>query len=99
MRRHRLRDRRHHGPARHGLRNKRWLPAVAGGYLLAFILLTLTLSTGMGIGVAYGIWAASGIALTAVLAPLIWRDRLPRTVTAGHPLVATGVLHIELGAH
>jgi hypothetical protein len=30
-----------------GLRNKRWLPPVAGGYLLAFVLLTLTRSTGM----------------------------------------------------
>jgi small multidrug resistance pump len=53
----------------------------------------------MGIGVAYGIWAASGMALTAVLARLMWRDPLPSTTTAGITIVATGVLLIELGAH
>lgn len=82
-----------------GLRDKRWLPAVVGGYLIAFTLLTLALSTGMGIGVAYGIWAASGVALTAVLARLIWLDPLTKTVTPGIALIAAGVLIVELGAH
>ena len=82
-----------------GLRDKRWLPAVVGGYLVAFTLLALALSTGMGIGVAYGVWAASGVALTAVLARLIWRDPLTPTMTAGIGLIAAGVLLVELGAH
>ena len=37
--------------------------SVAIGYLAAFAFLSLTLSAGMGLGVAYGIWAASGVAL------------------------------------
>ena len=82
-----------------GLRDKRWLPAVVGCYLIAFTLLTLALSTGMGIRVAYGIWAASGVALTAVLARLIWPDPLTKTMTAGIALIAAGVLIVELGAH
>ena len=40
--------------------------AVVIGYLGAFFFLTQVLSLGLGIGVAYGIWAASGVALTAV---------------------------------
>ena len=40
--------------------------AVAVGYVLAFVFLTLALRVGIGLGVAYGIWAAAGVALTAI---------------------------------
>ncbi|MEZ5112109.1 MAG: hypothetical protein R2693_01120 [Nocardioidaceae bacterium] len=45
--------------------DKRWYLAVAAGYVLAFWCLTLGLAQGLAIGAAYGIWAASGVALTA----------------------------------
>ena len=35
--------------------------AVVVGYLGAFFFLTQVLALGLGIGVAYGIWAASGV--------------------------------------
>ncbi|WP_348728669.1 SMR family transporter, partial [uncultured Mycolicibacterium sp.] len=38
---------------------------VVVGYLLAFTLLAGSLRAGMPLGVAYGIWAAAGVALTA----------------------------------
>ena len=41
--------------------------AVVVGYLGAFFFLTQVLALGLGIGVAYGIWAASGVG--AVVAP------------------------------
>ena len=41
-----------------------WIPVVVAGYLVAFVLLALTLREGMPVGVAYGIWGASGVAMT-----------------------------------
>ena len=43
----------------------RWYAAVAAGYIAAFGMLSLALNEGMALGVAYGIWAAAGVALTA----------------------------------
>ena len=42
-------------------------PLVVTGYVASFVLLSLALDAGMGIGVAYGIWTAVGVAFTAVL--------------------------------
>jgi small multidrug resistance pump len=52
----------------------------------------------MAVGVAYGVWAASGIALTAVIARVAFGEPLTRTMGAGIALVALGVLLVELGA-
>ena len=82
-----------------GLRDKRWLPVVIAGYLGAFLLLALTLRSGLGVGVAYGIWAATGIGVTAVLARLLFAEPLTRTMLAGIALISVGVLLIELGGH
>ena len=85
--------------ASNGLRNRLWIVPIAVGYLAAFGLLTLVLSNGMAIGVAYGIWAASGIALTAVAARVFFKDPLNKTMTLGIALIAAGVLIVELGAN
>ena len=45
----------------------RWYALVVIGYVASFVLLSLALDEGMGIGVAYGIWTAVGVAFTAVL--------------------------------
>lgn len=82
-----------------GLTRRAWIAPVAGGYLLAFVLLSLALSEGLALGVAYGIWAASGVALTAVLARLIFAEPLTRTMAAGILLISAGVLIVELGAN
>ncbi len=47
---------------------------VVGGYLASFVFLTLVLKRGMGLGVAYGIWGAIGVALTAVLSTLVFGE-------------------------
>lgn len=85
--------------ASHGFRDRRWIVAVLAGYVLAFTLLSLTLAHGMPLGVAYGIWAASGVALTAVLARVIFDEPLTPFMAAGMALIAAGVLIVELGAH
>lgn len=81
-----------------GLTDKRWMPAVAGGYLVSFVFLTLVLRHGMALGVAYGVWAATGIALTAVFARAFFGDPLTRRMGVGLALIAAGVLLVEVGA-
>lgn len=82
--------------AAHGRR--RWYAAVLAGYLLAFTLLALALRQGLGLGVAYGIWAAAGVALTAVAGRLLFGEPLSRLMVLGIALIMGGVLLIELGA-
>jgi small multidrug resistance pump len=84
--------------ASEGMKRRRWIPVVVAGYVGAFGLLTLTLAQGMAIGIAYGIWAACGVALTAVGARVFFKDRLTKRMGAGIALIAVGVLLIELGA-
>lgn len=68
------------------------------GYLGAFALLTAVLRTGMGLGVAYGVWAAAGVALTAVLSTVVYAEPLTPLMGVGIALVVAGVLCVELGA-
>lgn len=76
--------------------NKSWYLAVAAGYTTAFAFLTLALGQGIGIGVAYGIWAAGGVALTALAARVLFAEPLTKVMIAGIALIVAGVLLIEL---
>ena len=53
---------------------------------------------GMGLGVAYGIWGATGVVLTAVFATALFGDPLTATMGVGIALVIGGVLCVELGS-
>jgi small multidrug resistance pump len=75
-----------------------WLLVVVAGYVGSFILLTLVLRTGMPVGVAYGIWGASGTAATAVLAAAIFGDPFTWPIVAGIGLIIAGVLLVEFGS-
>ncbi len=81
-----------------GLRRKVWMAPVVLGYLVAFVLLWLTLDSGLAVGVAYGVWAAMGVALTAMAAHVLFRDPLTPMMLVGIGAIAGGVLLIELGA-
>jgi len=72
--------------------------AVGGGYLFAFAFLAATLSAGMPLGVAYGVWTAAGIVLTALLSKLLFGEALTAVMGLGIALIVGGVLLIELGA-
>lgn len=74
-----------------------WYVGVVGGYLVAFTLLALTLREGLGIGVAYGIWAACGVAVIAVAGRVLFREPLTPVMGVGIGLIVAGVLLIELG--
>lgn len=81
--------------AAHG--KKVWLVPVVAGYLVAFWLLSLTLANGLPIGVAYGIWTAVGVALTALLGRLLFKEPFTWIMALGVALIVGGVLLIELG--
>lgn len=71
---------------------------VAVGYVGSFIALFFVLRAGMSLGVAYGIWGATGVSLTAILAALIFGDPLTAVMGAGIALVIAGILLVELGS-
>lgn len=72
-----------------------WYALVAVGYVSAFVMLAQVLTRGLPIGIAYGIWAASGVALTAVLATFLFDDSLTLVMAAGIALVICGVVLVE----
>jgi small multidrug resistance pump len=76
-----------------------WVALTGIGYLVSFTLLAQVLKMGMPVGIAYGIWAAVGVAITAVAGRLIWDDPLTWTMALGIALIMGGVLLVELGAH
>jgi small multidrug resistance pump len=80
-----------------GFRRRKWIVPVAAGYLVSFYLLWLSLSLGMPVGVAYGIWTACGVALVAIAARILFRDPLTWRMLAGIGLIIAGVLTIEMG--
>lgn len=78
--------------------SSKWYIGLVIGYLLAFASLSMALSEGMGLGVAYGIWSATGVALTAVLSKVLFDEPLTWLMTAGIAIVVGGVLLVEMGA-
>ena len=71
---------------------------VAIGYVAAFALLSQALTRGMGIGVAYAVWAAAGVALVALIGVAFLGEHLTAIQVGGIALVIAGVVALELGA-
>lgn len=71
---------------------------VAAGYISAFTLLAFVLRTGMPLGVAYGVWAASGVALTAVMSRVIFAEPITPVMAIGIIVVMAGVMCVEIGS-
>ena len=71
---------------------------VVVGYLVAFGLLSQALARGLGVSVAYGVWAAAGVALVAVAGAVLLGESLTWVQVGGIALVIGGVLALELGA-
>lgn len=69
------------------------------GYLASFVFLALVLRRGLGLGVAYGIWGATGVALTAVLSALIFGEALTTLMIVGLGCIIAGVILVETGSH
>ena len=82
---------------RGAIENPWWSILAVVGYAGAFIALSLLLRMGVPIGVVYGIWAAAGVALTAVLASLVFGEQFTFTIGLGIAIVIAGVVLVETG--
>jgi small multidrug resistance pump len=96
----------HDGPARGeaggeagGRRRRGWYAVVVVGYVSAFSLLSLSLGAGMPLGIAYGVWAAAGVAITAIASALLFKEPFTVLMATGIALIMGGVLLVELGAN
>ncbi|MPZ25127.1 MAG: QacE family quaternary ammonium compound efflux SMR transporter [Micromonosporaceae bacterium] len=70
---------------------------VVAGYVSAFYLLSRVLARGMPIGIAYGVWAAVGVALVAIVGAVFLQEGMTWLQVGGIGLVMAGVLALELG--
>lgn len=78
--------------------NRLWYIAVAIGYLSSFAMFVGVLENHMPLGVAYGIWSAAGVAITAVCGKLLFKEPFTWVMGLGIVLVMLGVLLVEMGA-
>lgn len=74
-----------------------WYGIVVIAYLAAFTLLGLALASGFAVGVAYGIWGAVGVAITAVLGAVIFDEFLSGTAILGIAVIIVGVVVVQAG--
>ena len=79
-----------------GFRKKIWIAPVVVGYGASFYLLWVSLSLGMPVGIAYGVWTACGVALVAVIARFLFSEPLTWVMALGIGLIVAGVLTIEM---
>lgn len=73
-------------------------PIVGVGYVFAFAMLSLTLSRGVPLGIAYALWAGIGVVLVAIISWLVFHESLTWIQILGMALVVTGAVLLELGS-
>ncbi|OMH29383.1 QacE family quaternary ammonium compound efflux SMR transporter [Tersicoccus phoenicis] len=74
-------------------------PLVVVLYVGSVVALFMSLRHGMALGVGYGIWGASGVALTAVMSMVIFGEPITVLMGIGIAVIVAGVLLVELGSH
>ncbi|WP_070574556.1 multidrug efflux SMR transporter [Brevibacterium sp. HMSC063G07] len=72
--------------------------AVVTGYGAAFMCLSKALRRGLGLGIAYGIWGAAGVALTAAASSAFFSEELSLISWVGIGLIAIGVVVVEVAS-
>jgi small multidrug resistance pump len=70
---------------------------VVVGYVLSFVLLSLTLRVGVPLGIAYAIWAGVGVVAVAIISWVVFHEALTWQQIVGMVLVIGGVGLLELG--
>ena len=73
-------------------------PIVGVGYIFAFAMLSLTLSRGVPLGIAYALWAGIGVVLVALISWIAFHESLTLLQVIGMGLVVAGAILLELGA-
>ncbi|MCS4535266.1 multidrug efflux SMR transporter [Corynebacterium sp. HS2168-gen11] len=68
------------------------------GYVLSYAALAGLLQKGVPLGVAYGIWGACGVALTAVFGTLLYDEPLSAISGLGIMIIIAGIVLVETGS-
>ncbi len=78
---------------------KRKLPiiGIVVGYGLAFYLMSVSITV-LPLGFSYAMWTGLGIALTAVVGAIFWKEGFTLAKVAGIVVIIAGVVLMEMGA-
>lgn len=79
-----------------GFRRKLPLVGTAIGYLIAFYLISLALQE-LPLGPVYAAWTSLGIALTAIVAAIVWKEGFNLKMALGLTAIVAGVVVLKLG--
>ncbi|QCT73972.1 DMT family transporter [Macrococcoides canis] len=71
--------------------NKLYIVGIAGGYILAFFLLSLSLIS-LPLSFAYAVWSGAGTAFTAMVGFLVFKEQITKNVLIGIILITVGVV-------
>jgi len=71
--------------------NKLYIVGIAGGYILAFFLLSLSLIS-LPLSFAYAVWSGAGTAFTAMVGFLVFKEQITKNVLIGIILIIVGVV-------
>ncbi|OWQ84778.1 QacE family quaternary ammonium compound efflux SMR transporter [Roseateles aquatilis] len=69
--------------------------ATVAGYAGSFYLLSLTLKV-LPVGVVYALWSGVGIVLTAVVAWIVFKQRLDAAAIVGMAMIVAGVVVLNV---
>lgn len=75
----------------------KWLPSsiVIIAYIICFYFFSLALKS-IPLGIAYAMWGALGIVLTAVISVVVYKEKLDMPAIVGMILIIAGVLVMNL---
>ncbi|MCK1977053.1 QacE family quaternary ammonium compound efflux SMR transporter [Jeotgalicoccus huakuii] len=71
--------------------NKLYIVGIAGGYILAFFLLSLSLIS-LPLSFAYTVWSGAGTAFTAMVGFLVFKEQITKNALIGIILIIVGVV-------
>lgn len=71
--------------------NKFYIVGIAGGYILAFYLLSLSLVS-LPLSFAYAVWSGVGTAFTAMVGFLVFKEQITKNALIGIILIIVGVV-------
>lgn len=79
-----------------GFARKLPIVGIVAGYLVAFYLMSQTLDQ-LSLGVVYATWTGAGIALTAIVGALFWKEGFNVKKALGLVAVIAGVIVLKMG--
>ena len=80
-----------------GFKRKAPIAGIVVGYAVSFYLMAQSLNY-LPLGFAYAVWTGLGIALTAIVGAIAWKEGFNLTKVAGVVIIIAGVVLMKMGA-